>query len=339
MKTILTMAAVLSIGLLATPALADDTNGYGVATSAATGQYLDNYGGVATSVAAYRTAQDSSFNYTRMGDVAPVGFSNCGSGGNPNCSASQGGTTGPGFNQTFSNSTSGMNYNGGLVDASTYANLGTGKLGGSGSTSYYQTVLTVAQFVDTLNFSIAGAENSTTTNIIVKFQLDGELFTPDAHGAPGLGTPNASIADSFGFGGANASVNFYQAGANSRYGVFEQQLTQSNSQTGWVSHSWDIVSPGLTQFTGVYALSGISQTVGIRNVLSAYAATGASFNYGSTSSLNLILPDNVTFTSASGVFLSDLPTSGTVPEPASWALMIGGFGMAGAMIRRRRAFA
>src|SRR5688572_28826003 len=27
---------------------------------------------------------------------------------------------------------------------------------------------------------------------------------------------------------------------------------------------------------------------------------------------------------------------GAVPEPATWALMIGGFGMAGAMLRRRR---
>ena len=30
---------------------------------------------------------------------------------------------------------------------------------------------------------------------------------------------------------------------------------------------------------------------------------------------------------------------GPVPEPATWALMIGGFGMAGAMLRRRRAVA
>ena len=29
--------------------------------------------------------------------------------------------------------------------------------------------------------------------------------------------------------------------------------------------------------------------------------------------------------------------SGAVPEPASWALMIGGFGLAGAVLRRRRA--
>jgi hypothetical protein len=29
-------------------------------------------------------------------------------------------------------------------------------------------------------------------------------------------------------------------------------------------------------------------------------------------------------------------TLGVVPEPATWAIMIGGFGMAGAMLRRRR---
>jgi hypothetical protein len=33
------------------------------------------------------------------------------------------------------------------------------------------------------------------------------------------------------------------------------------------------------------------------------------------------------------------PTFGAVPEPATWALMIGGFGMAGATLRRRRTVA
>jgi len=37
-----------------------------------------------------------------------------------------------------------------------------------------------------------------------------------------------------------------------------------------------------------------------------------------------------------GVFFDNVSVSGAVPEPATWALMIGGFGMAGAMMRRRR---
>jgi hypothetical protein len=40
-----------------------------------------------------------------------------------------------------------------------------------------------------------------------------------------------------------------------------------------------------------------------------------------------------------GVFFDKVSVSGAVPEPASWALMIGGFGMAGAMLRRRRSLA
>lgn len=42
--------------------------------------------------------------------------------------------------------------------------------------------------------------------------------------------------------------------------------------------------------------------------------------------------DNVTFDSMGGA-----PVGGAVPEPATWAMMIAGFGLAGASLRRRRA--
>jgi hypothetical protein len=333
-----TAAAAVALMVVPGAAQASTTNGYGVGTSAVTGQYLDNYGGVATSVSAYRMNGDSSGNYTVMSDVAPVSFDNCAA-TNANspgaCLASHGGTTSQGFNQTFSTSNSGLNYNGGLAGTSTYANLATGTLGANGSTGYYQNAQTVARFVDTLNFNVAGASASTTTNITVKFQLDGGLFAPDAPvGTPSLGTRTASINDTFGFGAANGAVSFNLVGANANYGS-SAVLTPSTNQNGWVSFTWDTISPSLTQFTGVYALSGISQSLGISNSLRGEAFSIGSFTYGNTSSLSFVLPSNVTFTSASGTFLSALtpPTNGAVPEPATWLSMIAGFSAVGFTLR------
>jgi PEP-CTERM motif len=49
------------------------------------------------------------------------------------------------------------------------------------------------------------------------------------------------------------------------------------------------------------------------------------------------LPSGVTFSSASGVFLTGV--HGAVPEPSTWATMISGFGLAGGALRRRRPLA
>jgi hypothetical protein len=52
-----------------------------------------------------------------------------------------------------------------------------------------------------------------------------------------------------------------------------------------------------------------------------------------TISLTATVPGN------GGVFFDDVRVSGGVPEPAAWSLMIAGFGLAGAALRRRRAVA
>lgn len=116
--------------------------------------------------------------------------------------------------------------------------------------------------------------------------------------------------------------------------TFEKPLTdlyvaiisqgQINIQTQWTfDKSFSLVDEG-QGFWG----NGVFTIVG--NQISAGEAHGIIRFDGPVSSLTL--------RSSSGEFWSGLTfgTSGVVPEPASWALMIAGFGLVGAAARRRR---
>ena len=328
MRKTLLMAALAATSLLAGPAMASQTNGYGVATSA----YSRDFFTSSSVVSAYRTAQDSSFNYTRMADVPSVQHVGCeaelanaaANGFSIICGGTTPGTTGPGFDQTSSQNavtfTNSLRHDlPGLLTSSVFsqADLSTGKLGVEAISVFRHGAAGVAQFSDTLNFNIAGATATSITNIMVSFTLDGTLLSP-----PGA----ASIREALNFGNASATVthNLGNGGDSSIFG-----------QSGWVSYSWNNSNSSRTKFTGIYALSGASQTLGIYNYLQGESGNGGASLYGHTSALSFNLPSNVNFTSNSGVFLQGLGTPGGVPEPASWALMIAGFGLTGAAMRRR----
>lgn len=75
-------------------------------------------------------------------------------------------------------------------------------------------------------------------------------------------------------------------------------------------------------------------SLGIRGLLNLDCRGGATCGFGHTGTFGFDpLPDGLSFSSASGVFLTDV---GAVPEPASWAMMITGFGLVGAAMRRGR---
>ena len=57
-------------------------------------------------------------------------------------------------------------------------------------------------------------------------------------------------------------------------------------------------------------------------------------DFGNTSYVTFNLPSGVFINSASGVFLNN-QISSAVPEPATWAMMIVGFGLVGGVMRRR----
>jgi hypothetical protein len=58
----------------------------------------------------------------------------------------------------------------------------------------------------------------------------------------------------------------------------------------------------------------------------AFTGVAKSINFGGTA--NFIVYDNITFG-------ADVPGGGVIPEPATWAMMIAGFGLVGAAMRRR----
>ncbi|PZU49427.1 MAG: hypothetical protein DI568_05435 [Sphingomonas sp.] len=60
-------------------------------------------------------------------------------------------------------------------------------------------------------------------------------------------------------------------------------------------------------------------------------------DFGNTVSFSIILPDGYSYVSAGGLTFRPLnPSTGGVPEPAIWAMMIAGFGLTGAALRRRQ---
>ena len=77
-------------------------------------------------------------------------------------------------------------------------------------------------------------------------------------------------------------------------------------------------------------------SLGFSGTLNLDCRAASSCDFGHTGAFGFgALPVGVTYGSASGVFLTDLGGPG-VPEPASWALMLGGFALLGAAMRRRR---
>lgn len=316
LSSLLPAVAAASL-LLAGPAQAGNSNGFGVSTAASAS---DPYPFVFTT-SAYRTIGDSSGNYTLPGDVAPVSFDSCAPAVTSDftCTSTRNGPTTPSFDLTASRNS--VQFVTSLVAASPIllssnatasADLATGTVALGLSTGYRHGTGGMAALGDTLNFEVADAAPAATTLITVHYTLDGSLDVTDGD--------HASYVSTLGFGGAFATVS-YNHGA---YLV--------TSQGGWNSFEWSQVSPGQSSFTGVYALQGSTPVVGLGNrmVASAQANDGTAFSLHAR--LQLDLPDAVTYSSASGVLLA-----APVPEPQTAALLLAGLLVLARLARRHNA--
>lgn len=146
------------------------------------------------------------------------------------------------------------------------------------------------------------------------------------HGVQTGGTPDLYYASTeLLLGGAGFSLGRLKNGGFSNDEFRQGYANWSSYKLTGGGDSYDVETT--FTFEGPLARYNISAS------LVTIASGNATSNFANTSTLRFVLPDNVTMSSQSGVFLS---AAAAVPEPGSWALAIAGFGAIGGASRQRR---
>ncbi len=220
----------------------------------------------------------------------------------------------------------------GTITASALAtgNLATGSVGVSADSSFLggsveSQASATAQIADDLMFAMANATASTVTDIGVTFTISGSAL-PEAPLEPGVSGPGVQMSGDLSLGTGSIDYAYNAAAGDPADGTVELD-------SGWVSSQIVSQSPDSFVFSGVYQLTGASDTLPILLELSCAAQNGGTCDFADTGAVSFDLPAGVTFTSASGVFLTE-PLTAT-PEPASEALVLCGLTLGIAAWRSR----
>jgi len=211
--------------------------------------------------------------------------------------------------------------------ASAHANLATGTVGVAAVGTFSDifasggqdgvTAQGIATISDGLHFTVAGAGSGTVTDIGVTFAVHGTV-------AQGPQTqPYWNVSSQLLFGGAG-----FSSALDAQVG----SVTFSDSASNWVSYGFGSNTADDIVFEGTYALTGASTDLGIYAVLNASCGGGVSCDFAHTGAVSLSLPNGVSLSSDSGVFL----TASNVPEPGTLALLSAGLALT-ATLRGRRA--
>lgn len=149
------------------------------------------------------------------------------------------------------------------------------------------------------------------------------------------GGGNANMTITIGYLG-NGSANGVQQGGAFFFGAPDNvDLTNYTITRDWNTLTGDYD----TIVTSVLVLPTGASRMGfdLRLSIDCWVELLAVCDFGHTSAVGFgTMPQGLSYTSGSGVFLAGDPTGGGVPEPASWAMLMAGFGLVGATMRKRR---
>lgn len=190
----------------------------------------------------------------------------------------------------------------------------------------YQSGQVAGIFGDTIKFN-GGAGTSATFS----FSFDGTIETGEA--------VNSSL-----YTYVFSNLYVFEASAGATWNNFSSHSGALINQSKFVVYN-PAVGESLSEYvedmmSGTISLSGPGE-YSVFAALSISAAINSNpgtviMDFMNTGRFGITADPGVTYSSASGVFLDSTAPTGAVPEPATWAMMIGGFAMAGSALRRQR---
>jgi len=272
--------------------------------------------------------------YQGGGETCTYPSGGCSGGARGGGTATAGLTTSGGANATFVAATESVSGAGAEATSTTTIDLSTASISLYGADSNVLHSCSSAfacggttnggSFEDVLHFSVAGASPTTLTTIDLTFTVDGSMTNQGtAMDDDASGEINGGVT----FGGSDARYDIYSDSASGYQTKANYLDTYPSDYPGvWAS------TPGFTSnvYTETYTLTGATEDIPVSVSADLYCNEGYSCDFADGIKLGLSLPSGVSFTSDSGVFL-------TVPEPATWAMMLVGVGGLGAVLRRHRA--
>lgn len=212
--------------------------------------------------------------------------------------------------------------NSGSAEASVDLGAGTVRAKAGSSNTFNGSGSANAELYDDLTFAVAGGGSGQVTFLS---HLDGSIgsFT----------TANSLSGLSYNINLGNSGFSYFSQGSQGGFTFGTNGLGSTSPPTGWESYSFTNVTQTGFDFSGVFTVAD-GDTRSLAQRLYLICQEGVSCDFSHTGSVGFILPEGISFTSASGIFL--VPPVGGVPEPASWAMLITGFAMTGSALRRRR---